>query len=229
MNGWGVAPDLRVLQGVQNDLIDLVGSMAIVTRNGEAVNTWKMRVGAERTFTEPSDPQDASTRAQVEWGFTFKTTQEVQAVDVQVGDRVQFNDPPQYTILGEVLDGSSMQTAIRCWGTKPKFAVATIDVDFLRWNPATEKYDIAVDTQTVKLVWDHIAPVQTPIRYTPAAESLLQGGRLIKENVIADGPFDVQVGDRFSVDGQAAVITSILGNQELATEARFTVDLGGPQ
>lgn len=216
----GYPPQLAVMRTMQRNLM---ADRCDLTRNGVVVATDQpMRVGAERMFTEPSDPQEASPRAQVQWGFTFPHD-----ADVRVGDLVTFGTPEEYTILGEVLTQSTWQIAIRAYGSKPKIATELVEVTFWRYNPVTEENDIEVPAQAVRLLWDRVAPEEAPLRYAPAGRATWQGGWFVKENVLADGPLDVQVGDQFTLFGSAGVITEVFGGVQLSSEAEFIVDIGG--
>lgn len=220
MTALAIQPNLTVMRLVQQELMT---ETATLIRNGLSQGSFNFRVGSERMFTEPSDPQDANTRSATQWGFTFAWN-----ADVQVGDVLVFSSPSQHTVIGEVLDHNTWQIATRAFGMKPKFATPVIAVSFFRYNSTTESHTDTVAPQSVRVVYDHVAPAETPIRYSPAGRSQYQGGRLIKEDSWDVG-FDVQVGDQFFLYGQPAVITEVLGGQPLATEARFDVNISGPR
>lgn len=212
-----MALDLDMHRGVQTALLT---DVCTLVRAGVVVGEPSMRVGSERQFIEPADPQDASDRAMVVWGFTFEWDEVV-----EVGDMVLWGSPEQASILGEVLRHNTWQVGTRAFGSKPKLATQPFELVLWRWNPVTEQNDIELPAQTVKLIWDRTAPIEAPLRYAPAGRSSYQGGKFVKED-IATEPFDVQVRDTFFLDGYSGLIQQVLSNQPQVTEASFIVNVG---
>jgi hypothetical protein len=213
----GLQPDVTLLRQVQTDLLTESGTLL---RGATNLGTILLRVGAERTFTSPADPQDANLRSIVEWGYTFKWNS-----DVRVGDTLLFGVPVHRTVIGEVMDDSTWQLAVRAYGARPKYATPTVSIILWRWNATSQDFSSQQAPQSVKVVYDNVQPDQAPLRYTPAGRSLIQTGRLIAEDP-QNAPFNVQVGDRFDLFGYPAVVTSVLGGQPLTTEARFEANVG---
>lgn len=176
------------------------------------------RVTSNRLFAEPADPYDANIRSMAEWGFTCPA-----GTDIQVGDRILCTTQGLALdlIAGEVVAGDTWELAVRVWCNKPKTATPGYEIVLLRFDMNTEEY-VALDPQHVQVVYDRNQPEETPIRYSPAVRSSYKSGWLI-----GDLTFDVQVDDRFVLDGYAGVITQVLPGQPQRIEAQFRLDFGG--
>lgn len=190
-----------------------------IVRDGiEIADDVPCRLSAQRLFTEPGDPSDANMRSMLEWAWTLPWDQ-----DVQPGDYVELTDGSLSTIIGEVLNKDTWKVATRCFGTRPKQATPNITIALYRYQSGADDW-ILHDTFEVRIVYDRNAADETPVRYSPASSSRLKAGW-----VIGDLSFDPEVGDRFTIGGQAAYIIEVLPEQPQRVEAKFELDLGGVQ
>lgn len=178
------------------------------------------RVTSNRLFAEPADPYDANVRSMAEWGFTVP-----HGTDVVVGDRIVCVSQGLTLDLnaGEVVAGDTWETAVRIWCNKPKTATPHVSIVLWRYNTGTDDF-VALSAQDVQVVYDRNAPVETPLRYSPATRSSYKGGWLV-----GDPTFDVAAEDRFVLDGYHGIISQVLPEQPQRIEAAFILDVGGPR
>lgn len=211
-----ITPYLPTLRGIQSRLMT---DAMDVARNGTMVYTEvPCRATSNRLFAEPADPHDANMRSMAEWGVTYPTS-----YDVQVGDHLTIATDLMTiaVIVGEVVQGDTWQTAGRAWGNRPKLATPQIAVVLYRYDVDADTWT-ALPSQDVNLVYNRNQPISTPSRFSPGGASSYQGGW-----IVGDLDLDVQVEDRFTIDGLGAIITEILPHQPQHCEARFVMDVTG--
>src|SRR6478609_9378969 len=162
-------PALRSMQNqLMTDVIDIYDGLTLVAEDVPA------RVTSSRLFSEPADPHDANLRSTSEWGFTIPYDQ-----PCEVSYTIKFGPgKAQSCIVGEVLQDDTWKTATRIWATRPKTATPGIILVLSRYDPDTDDF-AELDPQEVQVVFDRVAPTQTPLRYAPAGRSSYQGGTLI--------------------------------------------------
>jgi hypothetical protein len=172
-----------------------------------------------RLFAEPADPLDANIRSMHEFGFTFPV-----GTDVRTSDTIENADGTVSIIAGEDQSRDTWATAVRIWGNKPKTATPWVPIVLWRWNAIAEDY-VALPEQVVQIVYSRNEPIETPLRYSPAARSVSRDLYLLGP---VGGPFDVQMGDTFTLDGgEAGVVLEVLSHQPQRIEARCQMDEGG--
>lgn len=173
------------------------------------------RVGEERTFAEPSDPQDANTRSQAEWAITMPWD-----MDLRVADFIHWN--ALVLTVGETNNPQTWLVATRGYITKPKTAVAPTDVTLYRtsWDTGVVS---EVGTFPVKIVFARVDPIEIPSRFSFIASSSWRSVTLIFEDVVNA---DVQKDDHFVYQGKYGVITHVVPGQNQRTEAHGLIDFG---
>jgi hypothetical protein len=205
-------PALRTLQ--DNLMTDVIQ----VWRDGALVyDQLPARVTSSRLFTEPADPHDANLRSTSEWGFTLHYQ-----IVIHVADELRFGPAfSQNAIVGEVLADDTWKTAVRVWATRPKTATPFVEIELFRFDDIAQDW-LSVGVQALQVVFDRVAPLETPLRYSPAGRTSYQGGTLI-------GPmsFDVQVDDRFTLNTYGCIVDSVLPTQPQHIEAHFLMDMSG--
>jgi hypothetical protein len=124
-------------------------------------------------------------------------------------------------IVGEVLQDDTWKTATRVWATRPKTATPPVSITFYRYSSGSDDW-VSVGAHTVQVVFDRVAALETPLRYSPAGRSSYQGGTLI-----GDLTFAPVVDDRFALNSYACIIDAVLPNQPQHVEAHFLMDMSG--
>lgn len=212
--------NLPLLRAVQRNLMTetVTISRYDATADGEVVVATLVpcRKTDSRLFAEPADPQDANLRSLHEAGFTLPI-----GTGTRVGDRLTLPSTEDY-IAGEVLAIDTWVTAERVWANRPKTATPFVRLVLFRDNDQDGFPEFDLPAQYVQLVYDRIAPEETPIRYAPGARTSYKGGSFL-------GPrtFNVRQGDVFTLGGYAGTIEWVLPYQPQRTEARFVLDISG--
>jgi hypothetical protein len=204
-------PVLRASQRrLMTETVDVYRAGILVHANVPA------RITSSRLFTEPADPHDANLRSTSEWGFTLPWS-----VEVLVADTIVFHAGANSAIVGEVLQDDTWKTATRVWATRPKTATPPVSITFYRYSSGSDDW-VSVGAHTVQVVFDRVAALETPLRYSPAGRSSYQGGTLI-----GDLTFAPVVDDRFALNSYACIIDAVLPNQPQHVEAHFLMDMSG--
>lgn len=201
----------------------------LVLRGGSYVTWPRMsttivpcRIGDERTFAEPSDPQDANTRAQSEWAITMPWDFPLEVGDacnitlIETGALVN-------TIVGETNAPQTWITAMRGYGTKPKSSVAVSLITFKRDADNDGEYELTLGSYDVQVVFERTDPQEIPLRYAEAGRSSYVPVRI----TILEPDANVMTDDIFLLDGHYGVVRSVVPGQPQQTELRAFVDFGG--
>lgn len=181
------------------------------------------RVGEEHTLAQPYDPQDANTRTSSEWLITMPYD-----VKPVVGSRIiatiaHLNSTVE-GVIGETNSPQSWQIATRVYMTRQVTAVRGEQILFKRDTDNNGTFETHYGPYTVKVVFDRVDPIETPLRYTPSGRSSYRPARLIfedQENV------NVQAGDIFLYNGYFGEVVSVIPGQQLRTEAIAWIDFSG--
>ncbi len=219
-------PLIRAHRRIQESLLTdscvvLSGGMPVTWPRNNAIVV-PCRFGDERTFAEPSDPQDANTRASSEWAISLPWDMPLEpsnVVNVTLSETGEFVS----TVVGETNKPQTWLILTRGYGTRPKSAVAATPITFKRDTDDDGEYETTVGTYLCQVIFDRVDPLEVPLRYAEAGRSSYAPVRI----VIPETNADVQIDDIFLLDGNFGVVRLIAPGQTQQTEVRGLVDFGG--